>query len=210
MLEMNTSKRLMIIAAFILIAGLAASAGAQRRSALQVKDIAPPQPIDQTVTMKLNAIEVSDGVVGFTPGFVGPGEPGDRFPKQIESIFGYAFLGRTSGDLPGSFMFSMNCTPAVFTPGESNEITGGMWTLPVYARPFKGLDTVYMGSLYGKPVSGKMGWDKEGNAEVYVNLTIEGGTQNWAGVKGYGTFEGTMTTSGKGGTTLTGVLTLTY
>jgi hypothetical protein len=203
---MNTSKRLMITAAFILIACLAASAGAQRKTSLPVDNISPPQPIDQNVTMKLNAIEISDGIVGLDPKFGGAA----GFSRAGETIFGYAFLGRTSGTLPGSFMLSMNCTPAVFTPGGANEITGGMWTLPVYALPFKGLDTVYMGSLYGEPVSGNMGWDKEGNAEVFVNLTIEGGTQNWAGVKGYGTFEGTVTTSGKGGTTLTGVLTLTY
>ncbi|MGH9874757.1 MAG: hypothetical protein ACRD9S_20065, partial [Pyrinomonadaceae bacterium] len=178
---MNTSKRVMIIAAFILIACLAASADAQRKTALQVNNIAPPQPIGESVTMTLNAIEVSDGVVGLD-GRDGGGA--GVYPNPGETIFGYGFLGRTTGDLPGSFMFSMNCTPAVFTPGESNEITGGMWTLPVYAQALKGLNTVYMGSLYGKSVSGKMGWDKDGNAAVYVNLTIEGGTQNWAGVTG--------------------------
>lgn len=192
---MNT-KRYMIIAALILVAGLAAIAPAQSKADLEIN---PPQPIDNSITLQLNAVEVSDGVVGLDP----------RYQKS-ETIFGYAFLGRTTGELPGSFMFSMNCFPAAFTPGELNEITGGVWTLPVYARPFKGLNNVYMGSLYGNLVGGNMQWDKEGNAGVFFTFNVDGGTQTWDGAQGYGTFKGLLTRNEKGTSTLSGELNITY
>lgn len=202
---MNT-KRLLMTAAFILVVGLGASATAQRKTSLQ-DFIIPPQPIETSVTMELNSVEVTDGSVALDP-------------KRGDTMFGYGFLGRTSGDLPGSFMFSMNCFPSFFAPGESNEITGGMWTLPVYMRPFKGLNTTYMGSLFGTLVKGSMDWDKTvdcstsglctGSALVYFELNVTGGTQNWAGATGYGTFKGTLTQNEKTGTTLNGWLTISY
>jgi hypothetical protein len=72
------------------------------------------------------------------------------------------------------------------------------------------LNTVYMGSLYGKLVTGKMVWDKTGNAEVSVSFNVDGGTQTWAGAKGYGTFVGTLSASTKEEATLIGTLTITY
>ena len=190
------TKRFMFIAALILVAGLFAGAAAQRTTTLQA-GISPPQPVDTTVTMQLNSVEVTDGTIALDP-------------KRGESIFGYGFLGRTSGDLPGSFMFSMNCFPSFFAPGGTNEITGGMWTLPVYMRPYKVLNTTYMGSLFGTVVSGSMDWDKTGTALFFFAFNVDGGTQNWAGVKGYGTFKGTLIQNEKTGTTLSGWLTITY
>ena len=192
---MNTSKRIMIAAAFVLLAGLFASAAAQGAADLQADTIGP-MPLETTVTMTLNSIEVSDGVVGLDP-------------KFGETMFGYSFLGQTSGELPGSLMFSMNCVPAVFAPGQSNEITGGAWTLPVYMRPFRGLSNVYMGSLYGTLVSGQMVWGKDGNAEVYLSFNLDGGTQTWETATGHGTFKGTLMVDEKGTTTLSGELTIT-
>ena len=190
---MNT-KRFLITAAFILVVGLVASATAQTSEQV---GISPPQPIDTTVTMELNSVEVTDGIIALDP-------------KRGDSMFGYGFLGRTSGDLPGSFMFSMNCFPSFFEPGGTNEITGGMWTLPVYTRPYKGLDTTYMGSLFGTVVNGSMDWDKTGTALVFFTFNVDGGTENWAGVKGYGTFKGTLIENEKTGTTLSGWVTITY
>lgn len=183
---MNT-RRFMIIAALILVAGLGANAAAQGQTNLG----------DTTVILKLHAVEVNDGIIGVDP-------------NKGETMFGYGFLGRISGDLPGSFTFSMNCFPAVFEPGEANEITGGMWTFPVYMRPSKEEDTVYMGSFYGSLVDGKMRWDKEGNAEVHLAFKVDGGTLHWDGVTGFGFFEGTMTTDEKGSSKLDGELTLIY
>ena len=189
-------KRLLITAAFILVAGLGAGTAAQSKINLQ-DGIAPPIPFETTISMELNAIEVTDGLVALDP-------------KRGDTMFGYGFLGRTSSELPGSFMLSMNCFPAVFLPGEGNEITGGMWTLPVYMSPPKGFNTVYMGSFYGTVGGGKMGWDKEGNATVFMTFNVDGGTQTWNGVTGSGFFEGTLTETGKGPATLTGKLTITY
>ena len=190
------TKRLLITAALILVVGLGTSTTAQRKTNLQA-GITAPQPVDTTLTMELNSVEVTDGIIALDP-------------KRGESLFGYGFLGRTSGDLPGSFMFSMNCFPALFVPGGTNEITGGMWALPIYMRPFKGLNTTYMGSLFGTVVSGSMDWDKTGTALFFFAFNVDGGTQNWAGVKGYGTFKGTLIQNEKTGTTLSGWLTITY
>ena len=49
----------------------------------------PPEPI--VGVTKVNAIEVTDGVVGY-----------DSQTKQ-ETAFGYSYLGRTTGSYPGSF-----------------------------------------------------------------------------------------------------------
>lgn len=188
---MNTKRWSMITAAFILVVGLGTGAAAQRKSS-QIS-ISPPQPIEQTVTLNLNAVEVSDGMVALDP-------------KFGETVFGYGFLGRTTGELPGSFMFSMNCAPAVFTPGGANDITGGSWTLPVYMLAIRG---GYAGSLYGTVVNGTMNWSKDGLADVFMTFNVDGGTQVWKGVTGYGTFAGTVTNE-KGTTTMSGVLTITY
>ncbi len=192
---MNT-KHFMIIAALILVAGLGANAAAQRKTNLE-GSVNGPISVDTTVTLKLHAVEVTDGLIGVDP-------------NKGETMFGYGFLGRTSGDLPGSFTFSMNCFPAVFVPGEANEITGGMWTFPVYMRPSKDEDTVYMGSFYGSLVDGKMRWDKVGNAEVHLVFNVDGSTQTWDSVTGYGFFEGTMTQDEKGSSRLDGELTIIY
>jgi len=174
---MKTSKHLLFAAAFVLLAGLCFGAMAQGKmdpqgSALRL----PPEPI---LIVKVNAIEVADGVIGL-----------DTQTKK-ETAFGYSFLGRTTGSLPGSLTLSMNCTPATPIPGVTTELTGGAWTLPVYMTGIKG--TGYAGSLYGTIAKGTMNWDKTGTgANVYMVLNVDGGTQSWDGVQGYATFVGTL------------------
>lgn len=175
---MKTSKHLLLAAAFVLLASLGAGAMAQGKinrqgSALRV----PPEPILPIV--RVSAIEITDGTLGY-----------DGQTKK-ETAFGYSFLGRTTGSFPGSFTLSMNCTPATPIPGDTTELTGGSWTLPVYMTNVGG--SGYAGSLYGTIANGKMIWDKTGaNADVYIVLNVDGGTQSWDGVQGYATFVGPL------------------
>jgi hypothetical protein len=188
---MKTSKLFIFAAAFALVAVLSVSAMAQRTmrqegSAFRL----PPEPINPVV--KVSAIEVTDGTVGMDA------------RSKTETMFGYSFLGRTTGSLPGSFTLSMNCAPAIAVPEGTTELTGGSWTLPVYMLGLK--STGYAGSLYGTISKGEMNWDKTGtNAYVYIVLNVDGGTQNYDGVSGYATFAGTLFVDEKTQkTTLTG------
>ena len=175
---MKTSKYFLLVAAFVLLVSLVASAMAQGKldqkgSAIRL----PPEPIQPIVSV--SAIEITDGTVGMD----------SRTGK--ETAFGYSFLGQTTGSLPGSFTLSMDCAPALPIPGGTSELTGGSWTLPVYMTSIKG-GTAYAGSLYGTIAKGEMSWDKTGrNATVYIVLDVHG-TQSWEGVGGYASFAGTL------------------
>ena len=175
---MKTSKHFLFAATFVLLAGLCAGAMAQGKMDSQGSAFRlPPEPIVPIV--QVNAIEVTDGSIGL-----------DSQTKN-ETLFGYSFLGQTTGSLPGSFTLSMNCTPAAPKAGDISELTGGSWTLPVYMTAIKGGG--YAGSLYGTIAKGEMNWDKTGtNANVYFVLNVDGGTQTWDGVGGYATFVGTI------------------
>jgi hypothetical protein len=187
---MKTGKLFLLTAALVMAAGLVGSAMAQGR-------IAPAGAIEIRpipATTKLNAIEITDGTIGY-----------DSNAKQ-EMTYGYSFLGRTSGEFPGSFSLFMNCTPAIPMLGDASEVTGGSWALPVYMTGAKG-GLVYVGSLYGTISNGSMNWDKLGNADVNLVLNVDGGTQNWAGATGSVTFVGTLLHSQSSDvTTLTGEL----
>ena len=176
---MKTSKHFLLAVAFVLLAGLGAGAMAQDK--MDPTGLAfrlPPEPI--LTTVKVNAIEVTDGTIGY-----------DSQTRQ-ETAFGYSFLGQTTGALTGSFTLSMNCTPSTPIPGNASELTGGAWTLPVYLTGIK-MGAGYAGSLYGTIAKGTMDWDKTGtNAQVYFVLSVDGGTQNWDGVEGFATFTGTL------------------
>lgn len=170
---MKTSKLVIVAAAFALMAILSTGAMAQKGSAGRL----PPEPIFPVV--KVNAIEVTDGNLGMD------------YQNKSETMFGYSFLGRTTGALPGSFTLSMNCTPAFATPGGVTQLTGGSWTLPVYLTDIKG--SGYAGALFGTIAKGSMSWDKTGtSATVYIVLNVDGGTQAWDGVRGYATFAGIL------------------
>jgi hypothetical protein len=187
---MKTSKYFLMVAAFVLLAGLGAGVMAQGKMKITSFRL-PPEPVDPVVTT-VNAIEVTDGALGY-----------DSQTKQ-EILFGYSFLGRTTGAFPGSFTLSMNCTPLGYTPVDNGgivglvpvqppptEIKGGSWTLPVYMTSLR--STSYAGSLYGTIAQGTMDWDSTGtNANVYIVLNVTGGTQTWENVGGYATFTGTL------------------
>lgn len=171
---MKTSKHLLLAVAFVLLAGIGGAMAQGRMGSKSPALRLPPLPIDPIVTV--NAIEVTDGVIGM-----------DNQTKS-ETVFGYTFLGRTTGSMPGSFTLSMNCTPAIPVPGQASDLTGGSWTLPIYIK-----GGGYEGSLYGTVSKGIMNWDKTGtNASVYLVLNVAGGTQNWDGVGGYATLTGNL------------------
>jgi hypothetical protein len=174
---MKTSKYILLAAAIVLMAGLVAGVMAQGKITSRDSGVfLPPEPI--LPVTKVNAIEVTDGTIGM-----------DNQTKK-ETMFGYSFLGRTTGAYPGSFTLSMNCAPAIPVPGESSDVTGGAWTLPVYMPSVRGS---YAGSLYGTIAKGTMNWDKTGtNADVFFILNVDGGTQAWGGTQGYATFAGTL------------------
>jgi hypothetical protein len=180
---MKTSKYFLFVAAFVVVIGLSLSAMAQQRLNVTQPPIGvPPKYIAPIVNVI--AIETTDGTLGL-----------DSYGKT-ETAFGYSFLGRASGSLPGSFTLSMNCAPAIPVPGDSTLMTGGSWTLPVYMGTMKGGG--YAGSLYGTIAKGSMDWDKRGTtANVYIVLNVDGGTQTWDGVKGYATFVGTLSVDEK-------------
>jgi len=183
---MNTRKHILLAVAFVLLASFG-TAMAQRKTgtALQV----PPEPIGSVV--KVNAIEVTDGTMGY-----------DAQTKE-ETAFGYSFLGRTTGAFPGSLTLSMNCAPANAVPDGKSAMTGGSWTLPIYMNELRG---GYAGSLYGTIAKGTMNWDAKGtSATMYMVLNVGGGTQAWNGVSGFATFSGTLSVDEKTETTtLTG------
>ena len=175
---MKTRNYVLLVAAFVLLVSLVATAMAQGKldqkgSAIRL----PPEPIQPIVSV--SAIEITDGMVGVDS------------TTGKETAFGYSFLGQTTGSLPGSFTMSMNCAPALPIPGGTSELTGGSWTLPVYMTSIKG-GTAYAGSLYGTIAKGEMSWDKTGrNATVYIVLDVHG-TQSWEGVGGYASFAGNL------------------
>ena len=174
---MRTSKLFIFAAAFALVAVLSMSAMAQTTMDQQGSFRLPPIPIVPSV--HVNAIEVTDGTVGMDS------------QNKTETMFGYSFLGRTTDSMPGSFTLSMNCAPALAVPGGTTELTGGSWTLPVYTTNIK--SSGYAGALYGTIAKGEMNWDKTGtNANVYIVLNVDGGTQTWDGARGYATFVGTL------------------
>ena len=206
---MKTSKQILLTVVFVLLSGLGAGVTAQHKAGAAFQ--LPPLPILPVTTV--NAIEVTDGTMG-------------RDDLKQETVFGYSFLGRTTGSFPGSFTLSMNCTPPLTTGDREGlngfeippvsivpppiGITGGSWTLPVYVTAIKG--SGYAGSLYGTIAKGEMNYDKTGTkANVYVVLNVDGGTQAWDGVKGYATFVGTLFVDEKTQKTmLTGELVLNF
>ncbi|MCU1266485.1 MAG: hypothetical protein JWM21_2803 [Acidobacteria bacterium] len=170
---MKTSKQILLTTAFVLLAGLG-SVMAQRVATIRL----PPEPI--VPITHLNAIEISDGIAGVDDA------------TKTETLFGYSFLGRTTGAFPGSFSLSMNCSPVIPVPGFRTELTGGAWTLPVYTTTLKGA-AGYAGALYGTVGKGSMDWDKTGTkATVFLLLNVSGGTQTWEGSQGYATFSGIL------------------
>jgi hypothetical protein len=186
---MNTSKHFLLAATFVILTGFCAGAAAQTRPSVYPL---PPQP--DSGALKVDAIKISDGTIGWDA-------------QKQETKFGYSFLGKTFGSLPGTFSLFINTVPSTPGPGSSTVLTGGAWALPVYTANVKLGGDSYAGSLYGSVANGKMSWDKAGtSAQVYILLNVDGGTVSWDGVKGYATFVGTLSIDEKGTTTLNGEL----
>ena len=180
---MRISRLFLFAASFVLLTVLSAGVMAQRKASGAFR--LPPEPIGSVV--KVNAIEVTDGTIGY-----------DAQTKE-ETAFGYSFLGRTTGAFPGSFTLSMNCAPAKAVPEGTSALKGGSWTLPVYMTEVRG---GYAGSLYGTIEKGTMTWDAKGtSATIYMVLNVAGGTQSWQGVGGFATFTGTLVVDEKTDTT---------
>jgi hypothetical protein len=213
---MKTIKCLMltIAIAIALIAIGGTDAMAQGSFGQQTSAVGPILSPVEPITIKIRSIEISGGTIGFDKGQP-PSSPmlesAIRLPLEPpqQVLFGYSFLGRSSGELPGSFMLSMNCRPAIFEPGGSNELVGGTFTLPVYLeKATRGSN--YQGALYGQVTGGKMSWDKTGTlATVEMNFTVDGGTQNLSDRRGEGVFQGILT-EGEKGSTLDGELMITF
>ena len=209
---MNARKQLILAAALVLLAGLCAGATAQQLKT-EPETRAPFSPGD-TLTLKLSAIEVAEGARGFDSNVTPAALPPEQLIREV--LFGYSFLARTSGELPGSLSLSMNCTPATFTPGGTNEMAGGTWALPVYNNrgmldaDYRGVFDSYVGALYGNITSGKINWDKTGTVGVFdMSFEVTGGTKDFAGLNGKGTIQGTVF-EGEKGTTLEGVMTFYF
>lgn len=183
--------RLFFITVIFLVSGFVTGAIAQ--------EVRPPMPSVHVVDLKLRGIEFNDGVVGY-----------DNLWGR-ETMFGYAFVGKTYGELPGVLTLSMNCSPATFTPGMSNEMTGGTWTLPIYSAPSVFKQPVYLGSLYGHIAGGKLAWDKI-SAQMYLTFVVDGGTLKFTGATGDGSFDGTLAEPVKGEdeATIEGIFTVRY
>lgn len=191
-------KTKLFIAVIFLVGNLVSGAAAQWADDPQVK---PGPSAFQIVDLKLRGIEVNDGVVGYD----------NLNLYSRETLFGYAFVGQTYGALPGVLTLSMNCTPATFTPGMTNEMTGGTWSLPIYSPLSLNKNPVYLGSFYGHIVKGQLAWEKT-TAQMSLAFVIDGGTLKFTGAVGDGYFDGIFAEPVKGEEegTLEGIFTLKY
>jgi hypothetical protein len=105
--------------------------------------------------------------------------------------YGWVCYGKTSGYLPGNLTLMMDYQ-AQSEMGYDKIITGGNWTLPVYAQTIRG-GTTYLGVLYGTVTSGTMTWDAMGyTGTMNVKLQITGGTQTMVGWQGTADFDATV------------------
>jgi hypothetical protein len=118
-----------------------------------------------TATDTLQGIEVSPGII------LG----GTRF--------GATFVGLASGQLPGTFVVSVNYQPPAPLPKMTNNFVGGSWQVAVY----KG--GRFQGTLYGDITDGSARWNDTGTMAVLsADLAILGGTGAFAGSQGTGMF----------------------
>jgi len=184
----------MITAAFVVLAGLSATASAQRKAAPKMTEGIIDPRASQEYTLKVDSIKVSDGILAMDYNF------GDV-------VFGDSFLGRTSGDLAGSLMMSLNSAPTTIQ-GEEVQVVGGSWSLPVYTPDSK-FGEIYMGSIYGAISNGKISWDESGTvANLVLVFSVDNGTKNWGGAKGSADFYGTLEVQKGQPVHLSGVMTI--
>jgi hypothetical protein len=120
-------------------------------------------------TDTLSGIEISPGIV-------------------IGSVrHGATFLGRAAGQLPGVWAVSINYTPPRPGPNVVNTIVGGSWALAVFSNG------TFEGVVYGSVPDGTVTWNATGTvASISADLTVLGGTGQFIGATGTGTFSGTL------------------
>lgn len=107
------------------------------------------------------------------------------------AAYGWVCYGKTSGYLPGNLTLMMNYEAQGGTVSDKI-ITGGDWTMPVYAQTIRGT-TIYSGVLYGTVTSGTFTWDDMGyTGTMNVKLQITGGTQTMVGWQGTADFNATV------------------
>jgi probable HAF family extracellular repeat protein len=103
-------------------------------------------------------------------------------------IYSARFAGLTSGNLPGAFVALINYTPTRIGPNVLSTITNGRWaqvvTETVNGRP------VLRGTIYGRVIGGSAQWNSDGTHSIVgLQLTVEGGTMRYLGVRGTGVFD---------------------
>jgi len=156
-----------------------------------------------TVLLSSAAQAQTDAFVSFKGVEISAGQP------EPGEAYGWMCYARTTGDLPGNLTVSMNYE-GTKTPGANNSVTGGAWTLPVYApamfssaRPIR-IDG-YQGLVFGSVEVGVVTWDKRGTfATVELKMLINGGTQEMAHLRGTAVLLGTVTYDEKGTGTFSG------
>lgn len=100
--------------------------------------------------------------------------------------YGVTFVGRATGALPGVVSTSINYSPPNPGMNVTNTVVSGKWALAVIENG------VFRGNLFGAVVPGGTAvWDGTGaTATVNLTLTITGGTREFAGASGGGSFGG--------------------
>ncbi|HKR61066.1 MAG TPA: hypothetical protein VJS64_15205 [Pyrinomonadaceae bacterium] len=124
--------------------------------------------------------------------------------EEEGEAYGWMCYARTSGSLTGNFTLSMDYD-GTKSAGTNSIVTGGAWTLPVYAsskflasRPV--LEDPYQGVLFGSVIGGDVTWDKYGTATIQLKMLIQGGTQAMTDLRGNAFLVGTLTYGEKLGT----------
>lgn len=121
---------------------------------------------------------------------------------------GAAFVGQTSGDLPGYFAAAVNFTPPDTGPGVTNVILGGTWAVTELRRGR------VVGTVFGRITGGTAVWDDAGKmAAVNLTVNVGGGTKAFRGATGEGTFTGVLDHTPletRRPPTIRGTLTLTF
>jgi hypothetical protein len=135
--------------------------------------------------------------------------------EEPGEAYGWMCYARTTGTFPGNLTMTMDYL-GTKGPGMSSDVTGGSWTLPVYATSkFSALRPIlidpYQGVLFGSVDGGSVTWNKDGSeATLELKLTVRGGTQAMKDLKGEAILYGTVTYYEKGGGPFVGTIYFTF
>jgi hypothetical protein len=100
---------------------------------------------------------------------------------------GTSFVGHASGQLPGLWAASFSYSPPSPGPNVVNAIQGGVWEVSVVRNGR------LRGKLVGTITGGTASWNADGTvAAIAVSLKVLRGTGAYAGFKGTGAFQGTL------------------